>query len=202
MTVGLLKVDDEGKPVRGPDGRVVEIVEPDVEGMLVIRPGWPSMFRAYLGQPERYASCFVDGWYLSGDLVRRDADGYLWFVSRADDVIKTSGHLIGPFEVESALMEHPAVAEAGVYGVPDPMAGALIHAAVALKPGVEPSPALERDLLGFGRKRLGAAVAPRRILLVDSVPKTKSGKILRRVLRARELGLPEGDTSTMEGAAS
>jgi acetyl-CoA synthetase len=156
------------------------------------------MFRAYLNEPERYARCFADGYYLTGDLARRDADGYYWFVGRADDVIKSAGHLIGPFEVESALLAHAAVAEAAVIGKPDPVVGNVVKAFVALKPGVEPSPALNRDLLGFARTRLGAAVAPKEIAFVPAIPKTRSGKIMRRLLRARELGLPEGDTSTME----
>jgi acetyl-CoA synthetase len=159
------------------------------------------MFRTYLHDEERYARCFDGGWYLSGDLARVDADGYVWFIGRADDVIKTAGHLIGPFEVESALLEHPAVAEAGAYGVPDEVAGNVIHAAVALKPGVAATDELNLELIGHGRTRLGAAVAPRQITFVDDVPKTKSGKILRRLLRARELGLPEGDLSTLEGGA-
>jgi acetyl-CoA synthetase len=156
------------------------------------------MFRAYLGQPDRYERSFLAGWYLTGDLVRRDADGYLWFVSRADDVIKTSGHLIGPFEVESVLRAHPAVTDAGVYGVPDPVAGALVHAAIVLAPGCEPSAETVRSVLGHGRSCLGAAVAPRHIVVVDALPKTRSGKVMRRLLRARELGLPEGDLSTLE----
>ena len=135
----------------------------------------------------------------TGDLAKRDADGYFWFVGRADDVIKSSGHLIGPFEVESALMEHAAVAEAGVIGKPDPMAGETVKAFVSLKPHFVPSDDLRRELLGFARKRLGAAVAPKEIDFVASVPKTRSGKIMRRLLKARELGLPEGDTSTLEG---
>ena len=118
------------------------------------------MFRAYLGEPERYAKCFRDGWYLTGDLARRDRDGYFWFVGRADDVIKTSGHLIGPFEVESVLLEHKAVAEAGVIGKPDPVAGEIVKAFVTLKPGYEPSHELERELLAHARVRLGAVVAP------------------------------------------
>ena len=111
------------------------IDEPDVDGELALRPGWPSMFRGYLHDDERYAACFAGGWYLTGDLARRDADGYFWFVGRADDVIKSAGHLIGPFEVESALMEHPAVAEAGVIGKPDPVAGEVVKAFVTLRPG-------------------------------------------------------------------
>ncbi len=182
---------------RTPDGHVLP-AGPGEEGELAIRAGWPSMFRAYLNEPERYARCFADGYYLTGDLARRDADGYYWFVGRADDVIKSAGHLIGPFEVESALLAHAAVAEAAVIGKPDPVVGNVVKAFVALKPGVEPSPALNRDLLGFARTRLGAAVAPKEIAFVPAIPKTRSGKIMRRLLRARELGLPEGDTSTME----
>lgn len=170
-------------------------------GELALRPGWPSMMRAYLGQPERYAKCFAGGWYLTGDLAMRDSDGYFWFVGRADDLIKSSGHLIGPFEVESALIEHPAVAEAAVIGIPDETAGEVVKAFVTLKAGVEASEALERDLRGHARKRLGPAVAPREIVFRDSLPRTRSGKIMRRLLRARELGLPEGDLSTLEGDA-
>jgi acetyl-CoA synthetase len=183
---------------RGAGGRVVVVESPDVEGELALRAGWPSMFRGYLGEPARYEQCFADGWYLTGDLARRDADGYFWFVGRADDVIKSSGHLIGPFEVESVLMEHRAVAEAGVIGKPDPVAHETVKAFVLLKTGFEPDDALRRDVLGFGRLRLGAAVAPKEIEFVPSLPRTRSGKIARRVLRARELGLPEGDTSTLE----
>ena len=137
---------------------------------------------------------------MTGDRARRDADGYYWFVGRKDDVIKTSGHLIGPFEVESVLMEHPAVAEAGVIGKPDPTALEIVKAFVVLKPGKAGGTSLVRELLGFGRQRLGAAVAPKEIAIVESLPKTRSGKILRRLLKARELGLPEGDTSTLENA--
>ena len=130
-------------------GDTVEVVEePDQEGELALRPGWPSMFRAYLNEPERYQKCFVDGWYLSGDLARRDADGYYWFVGRADDVIKSAGHLIGPFEVESALMEDPAVAEAGVIGVPDPLVGERVKAFVSLRSGIEPTEVLRSWNIG------------------------------------------------------
>jgi acetyl-CoA synthetase len=159
------------------------------------------MFRGYLGEDERYRRCFVDGWYRSGDIVRRDGDGYFWFVGRGDDVIKSAGHLIGPFEVESALMEHPAVAEAAAVGIPDPIALEVVKVFVALKPGFVASDALSRELLALARKRLGPAVAPREIAFRDSLPKTRSGKIMRRLLRARELGLPEGDLSTLEGGA-
>ena len=155
-------------------------------------PGWPSMMRAYLNEEERYRKCFVGGWYLTGDLAMRDADDYYWFVGRADDVIKSAGHLIGPFEVESALMEHPAVAEAGVIGIPEPTAGEIVKAFVALKNGVEPTEALRKELLGHARQRLGPAVAPKDIAFRTNLPKTRSGKIMRRLLKARELGLPEG----------
>jgi acetyl-CoA synthetase len=182
---------------RRPDGGV-DVLGAEVEGELALRSGWPSMFRGYLNEEARYRKCFAGGYYLSGDLVRRDADGYFWFVGRADDVIKSAGHLIGPFEVESALLEHPAVAEAAVIGVPDPVVGERVKAFVALKPGFEQSEPRRKELLGFARKRLGAAVAPKEIAFLPSVPKTRSGKIMRRLLRARELGLPEGDLSTLE----
>lgn len=190
---------------RGPDerpvlenGEAVPVKRPGDVGELALRPGWPSMFRGYLNEDERYRKCFVGGWYLTGDLATRDADGYFWFVGRGDDVIKSSGHLIGPFEVESALMEHPAVAEAGVIGVPDPVAGQLVKAFVELRAGRAGDEALRLDILGFARRRLGAAVAPREIEFVPALPHTRSGKVLRRLLRARELGLPEGDLSTLE----
>jgi acetyl-CoA synthetase len=183
---------------RALDGSVVVVDSPDVEGELAIHRGWPSMFRGYLDEPDRYRKCFAGDWYLTGDLARRDADGYFWFVGRADDVIKSSGHLVGPFEVESALMEHRAVAEAGVIGKPDPVAHETVKAFIVLRAGYEAGEALERELLGFARQRLGAVVAPKEIAFVPSLPRTRSGKIARRVLRARELQLPEGDTSTLE----
>ena len=180
------------------DGTVERVEKADTQGELALRPGWPSMFRGYWEEPERYAKCFAGGWYLTGDLACRDRDGYFWFVGRADDVVKSAGHLIGPFEVESALMEHPAVAEAGVIGKPDPVAMEIVKAFVLLRPGHLPSDGLRRELLGFGRKRLGAAVAPKEMDFVTSLPHTRSGKIMRRLLKARELGLPEGDLSTLE----
>ena len=156
------------------------------------------MFRGYLDQEERYRKCFVDRYYLTGDLARRDEDGYYWFVGRADDVIKSAGHLIGPFEVESVLMEHAAVAEAGVIGKPDPVVGEIVKAFVSLKAGYTANDDLRMELLGHARKRLGAAVAPKEIAFAATLPRTRSGKIMRRLLKARELGLPEGDTSTLE----
>jgi acetyl-CoA synthetase len=189
-----IKPGSMGKPLPGVEADIVE-------GELVLRPGWPSMFRGYLDQEERYRKCFRDGWYFTGDLATRDADGYYWFVGRSDDVIKSAGHLIGPFEVESALMEHPAVAEAGVIGKPDPVVGEVVKAFVSLKSGFEESESLRSEILGHARKRLGAAVAPKEIAFSAALPRTRSGKIMRRLLKARELGLPEGDTSTLEAGA-
>jgi acetyl-CoA synthetase len=191
----VLERDSEGHVVVV-DGKVTEL-GPGTNGELALRQGWPSMFRGYLDAEERYARCFVDGWYVSGDLVRRDEDGYFWFVGRGDDVIKSAGHLIGPFEVESTLMEHPAVAEVGVIGKPDPMAGELVKAFVSLRQGYEPSDDLRLELIAFGRRRLGS-VAPREITFDQHLPHTRSGKVMRRLLKARELGLPEGDLSTLE----
>ena len=189
----------EAAIVRRTEGGGIELIEePGLQGELALKPGWPSMFRGYWEEPERYQKCFVGGYYLTGDLARRDKDGYYWFVGRADDVIKTSGHLIGPFEVESVLIEHAAVAEAGVIGKPDPVAMEIVKAFVSLKEGYAPTPELKRELLGFARQRLGAVVAPKEIDFLPSLPKTRSGKIMRRLLKARELGLPEGDTSTLE----
>ncbi|MCK8462450.1 acetate--CoA ligase [Aliiroseovarius sp. S1339] len=189
IDAGIVKIDDTG---------LRELTEPMTIGELALRPGWPSMMRAYLHEEARYAKCFRDDWYLSGDLAMRDADGYFWFVGRSDDLIKSAGHLIGPFEVESALIEHPAVAEAGVIGVPDDTAGEIVKAFIALKPGYEASEGLRLELTGHARKRLGPAVAPKAIEFRGNLPKTRSGKIMRRLLKARELGLPEGDISTLE----
>jgi len=180
----------------------VRVEGDDVEGELALRRGWPSMFRAYLHDEERYRKCFVGEWYLTGDLAKRDADGYYWFIGRADDIIKTAGHMVGPFEVESSLMEHPAVAEAGVIGKPEPTIGEVVKAFVVLKPGFTADEALQLELIGFGRTRLGSAVAPKELEFIDNLPKTRSGKIMRRLLKARELGLPIGDTSTLEGSES
>ncbi|WP_296490723.1 acetate--CoA ligase [Rhodoferax sp.] len=209
-----IKPGSMGRPLPGIDAYIVEHLEaegeaprvrvidtPDVEGELALKRGWPSMFRGYLNNEARYAKCFAGDLYLTGDLARRDADGYFWFVGRADDVIKSAGHLIGPFEVESALMEHPAVAEAGVIGKPDPMVGEVVKAFVSLKSGFEPSETLRLDISAHARRRLGAAVAPKEIAFLAVLPRTRSGKIMRRLLKARELGLPEGDTSTLESGA-
>ena len=133
--------------------------------------------------------------------MRRDGRGVYWFKGRSDEVIKSAGHLVGPFEVESALLEHPAVAEAGVIGKPDPIVGEAIKAFVALKPGVAAGAPLRRALIAHARRRLGPTLAPKEITFCDDLPKTRSGKIMRRLLRARELGLPEGDLSALDPAA-
>lgn len=207
---GTIKPGSMGRPLpgvdayvvrRNEDGSVVDLPEPDVEGELALRSGWPSMFRGYLHDDERYRKCFSGHLYLTGDLVKRDSDGYFWFVGRADDVIKSSGHLIGPFEVENVLTDHPAVAEAGVIGKPDPTVGEVVKAFVSVREGFIGDDALRRELMAHARRRLGAAVAPKEIEFVDDLPHTRSGKIMRRLLKARELGLPEGDTSTVEDTA-
>jgi len=184
---------------RRPGGGVEEVTSPDTEGELALKAGWPSMFRGYVGDEERYRKCFAGDWYLTGDLVRRDTDGYFWFVGRSDDVIESAGHLIGPFEVENVLIEHPAVSEAAVIGKPDPLVGEVVKAFVTRTPDhTESSDVVRRELLALARIRLGAAVAPKEIEFVDELPHTRSGKTMRRLLKARELGLPEGDVSTLE----
>ncbi len=202
-----VKPGSMGKPIPGIEAAIinktgsdkVEIIkDSDVVGQLALKPGWPSMFRGYLHNEDRYNASFVDGWYVSGDLARKDADGYFWFVGRADDIIKTAGHMVGPFEVESVLMEHDAVAEVGVIGVPDPVIGEMVKAFIVLHDGFEPTEDLKLSLTGLARKRLGSAVAPKEIEFKENLPKTRSGKVMRRLLKARELGEDEGDTSTLE----
>jgi acetyl-CoA synthetase len=156
------------------------------------------MFRTYWRRPELYKSRFKNGWYYSGDRAKKDKDGYIWFIGRDDDVINTAGHLVGPFEVESALIEHPAVAEAGVIGKPDPERMEIVKAFVSLKKGHAPTEDLKRELSEFVKRRLAAHAYPREITFIESLPKTRSGKIMRRLLKAKELGLPLGDTSTLE----
>lgn len=201
-----VKLGSMGKPL--PDIEValiknftkdkITFAEKDEQGEIAIHKGWPSMFTAYLGDPERYSKCFVGDWYLSGDLAQKDADGYFWFIGRKDDVIKTSGHLIGPFEVENVLMDHPAVLESAVIGIPDPVIGEMIKGYVVLKKNYVQSEEQKLQILAHARKKLGAALAPRMIQFTDNLPKTRSGKIMRRLLKTRELGLPEGDLSTLE----
>ncbi|MFO1433495.1 MAG: acetate--CoA ligase [Candidatus Competibacteraceae bacterium] len=205
-----IKPGSMGRPLPGVEAAIarrtrlggIELIEePDQPGELALRVGWPALFRGYFQEDLRYRQCFADGWYLTGDLASRDRDGYYWFMGRTDDMIKSAGHLIGPFEVESILMEHPAVAEAGVIGKPDPVAGEVVKALVSLKAGFQPGEDLRRELLALTRKKLGPAVAPREIDFQASLPKTRSGKIMRRLLKAREWGLPEGDLSTLEKVA-
>lgn len=201
-----VKPGSMGKPLPGIEAAIASITEkeitiinePDKQGHLVLKKGWPSMFRTYLHEEERYEKCFRGDWYITGDLAKRDADGYFWFIGRADDIIKTSGHMVGPFEVESVLMSHFAVSEAAVIGKPDPLIGELVKAFVVLKSGYIGSDELKLAIIGHARKNAGAAVAPKELVFVESLPKTRSGKILRRLLKARELGLPEGDLSTLE----
>ena len=205
-----IKPGSMGRPVPGVEAAIVKrtnsgvrlIERPNTKGELAIRAGWPSMFRGYLNQKQRYRKCFADGWYLSGDLATRDEDGYFWFVGRSDDVIKSAGHLIGPFEVENALLQHAAVAEAGAIGIPDPIAKEIVKAFVVLKPGYSASKSMAKAILGHARRCLGAAVAPREIVFRSNLPRTRSGKIMRRLLKARELGLAEGDLSTLESDES
>jgi acetyl-CoA synthetase len=192
----------EAAIVRRDNGAVTVIEEEGKLGELALRPGWPSMFRGYLHDEARYRDCFSGGWYLTGDLARRDADDYFWFVGRTDDLIKTSGHFVGPFEVESVLVEHPAVAEAGAIGTPDPVAGEIVRAFVSLNRGWTGSPDLGLEILGFARRRLGAASSPKSVDFVESLPKNRAGKIMRRILKARALGLAEGDLSTLEPEAA
>lgn len=180
-------VDDNGKPV-----------EIEQEGNLVIKPKWPSMMRTVWNNQEKYDSYFKDGWYITGDRAKKDADGYFWFVGRADDVIKTSGERVGPFEVESALVTNHNVVEAGVIGKPDEVRGEIIKAFVVLKSGVQPSEELKAELQEHVKKNLAGHAYPREIEFIDKLPKTRSGKIMRRILKAKELGQPIGDTSTLE----
>lgn len=201
-----IKAGSMGKPIPGVEANVLirdeegnaREAKVNESGDLVLKKGWPSMMRGYLHMEEKYKKSFVGDWYITEDLASIDEDKYFWFVGRSKDIIKTSGHMVGPYEVESAIMEHPAVAEVGVIGKPDPIAGEIVKAFVSLKKGYEPSKELEKELIALGRRKLGVAIAPKEIEFVDSLPKTRSGKIMRRLLKAKELGLPLGDTSTLE----
>ncbi|WP_188207395.1 acetate--CoA ligase [Alkalibacillus aidingensis] len=191
-----------GKPIPGVVASIVDDqgneLPPNQMGNLAIKEGWPSMMRAIWKRPEKYESYFINGWYVSGDSAYRDEDGYFWFQGRLDDVINTSGERVGPFEVESKLIEHEAVAEAGVIGKPDPERGEIIKAFISLNDGYEESEELLEEIRQFVKTGFAAHAAPREIEVTDSIPKTRSGKIMRRLLKSRELGLPEGDTSTLE----
>ncbi|MFB5759415.1 acetate--CoA ligase [Paenibacillus medicaginis] len=198
-----IKPGSMGKPLPGIEAAILDdegnVLPPNQMGNLAIRTGWPSMMRKIWNNPAKYDEYFrFSGWYVSGDSAYMDEDGYFWFQGRIDDVINSSGERIGPFEVESKLVEHPAVAEAGVIGKPDPMRGEIIKAFIALREGYEPSEELKEEIYRFVRGGLSAHAAPREIEFKDKLPKTRSGKIMRRVLKAWELELPTGDLSTIE----
>ncbi|MDL4839130.1 acetate--CoA ligase [Aquibacillus rhizosphaerae] len=191
-----------GKPIPGVEAAIIDNegnkLPPNQMGNLAIKQGWPSMMRAIWKNPGKYESYFINGWYVSGDSAYMDEDGYFWFQGRLDDVINTSGERVGPFEVESKLIEHPAVAEAGVIGKPDPERGEIIKAFITLNEGYSSSDELVEEIRKFVKMGLSAHAAPREIEIKDTIPKTRSGKIMRRLLKSWELGLPTGDTSTLE----
>ncbi len=198
-----IKPGSMGRPIPGVIAAVVDEngveVPPKKEGFLALRPGWPSMMLGIWRNTSRFKEYFrVPGWYIAGDQAYKDEDGYFWFLGRADDVIKTSGERLGPFEVESALIEHPAVAEAGVIGKPDELRGEIVKAFITLRPGYRPTKELKDDITQFVKARLAYYAYPREIEFVDRLPKTRSGKIMRRVLKAMEQGQPLGDLSTLE----
>lgn len=197
-----IKPGSMGKPFPGIKAHIVDNSGKELKankiGNLAFEPNWPSLMKTIWRRPKKYQSYFVNGLYITGDLAYRDSDGYFWFVGRADDIIKTSGERVGPFEVESALVAHPAVIEAGVIGKPDPLRGEIIKAFIVLKRGFNPSDKLNNQLVRFVKKNLAGHAYPREIEFVNQLPKTRSGKIMRRILKAKELGLPIGDTSTLE----
>ncbi|WP_028611155.1 acetate--CoA ligase [Paenibacillus harenae] len=198
-----IKPGSMGKPLPGVEAAIIDDngneVPPYRMGNLAIRTPWPSMMRKIWNNPSKYEEYFyLKGWYVSGDSAYMDEEGYFWFQGRIDDVINTAGERVGPFEVESKLVEHPAVAEAGVIGKPDPMRGEIIKAFIALREGFSPSDELKQEISQFVKVGLSAHAAPREIEFKDKLPKTRSGKIMRRVLKAWELNLPTGDLSTIE----
>jgi acetyl-CoA synthetase len=199
-----VKPGSMGKPFPGITATVLDpkthtpVEKTGTVGLIALRPGWPAMFRAYWRNPETYEKRFINDWYICGDRASIDADGYYWFVGRDDDVINTGGHLVGPFEIESALLEHPAVAESAAIGKPDPINMEVVKAFVALKPGFEASDDLELEIMNFIRKKLSPLAMPQEIEFTRSLPKTRSGKIMRRLLRAQEAGEDLGDISTLE----
>lgn len=199
-----IKPGSMGKPFPGITAAILDdktfepITEPNKPGLIGFRPGWPSMMRTYWNAEETYKKKFANGWYLPGDKSTIDMDGYYWFVGRDDDVINTAGHLVSPFEVESALLEHPAVAESAVVSKPDEVNMEVVKAFVTLKPGFEPSDDLELEIMNFIRKKLSPLAMPQEIEYLDKLPKTRSGKIMRRMLRAQEWGQDIGDTSTLD----
>jgi len=199
-----IKPGSMGRTFPGITGAVLDpvtftpIEEPGRAGLIAFRPGWPSMMRTYWRNEEKYREKFVNGWYLSGDRSSIDNEGYYWFIGRDDDVINTGGHLVSPFEVESALLEHPAVGESAVTSKPDDINMEVVKAFITLKPGFTASPDLELEIMNFIRKRLSPLAMPQAVEFMESLPKTRSGKIMRRVLHAREWGEEIGDISTLE----
>ncbi|GKS22551.1 TPA: acetate--CoA ligase [Staphylococcus argenteus] len=197
-----VKLGSMGKPLPGIEAAIIDDagneLPPNRMGNLAIKKGWPSMMHRIWKNPEKYNSYFIGDWYVSGDSAYRDEDGYFWFQGRVDDVIMTAGERVGPFEVESKLVEHEAVAEAGIIGKPDPVRGEIIKAFVALRKGYESTDELKEEIRLFVKEGLSAHAAPREIEFKDKLPKTRSGKIMRRVLKAWELDLDAGDLSTME----
>ncbi|EVI48785.1 acetate--CoA ligase [Staphylococcus lugdunensis] len=197
-----VKLGSMGKPIPGVEAAIIDDEGNELPanrmGNLAIKKGWPSMMYEIWDNPEKYRSYFIGDWYISGDSAYKDEDGYFWFQGRVDDVIMTAGERVGPFEVESKLVEHEAVAEAGVIGKPDPVRGEIIKAFVALRQGYEPTDDLKEDIKKYVKEGLSAHAAPREIEFRDKLPKTRSGKIMRRVLKAWELNLDAGDLSTME----
>jgi acetyl-CoA synthetase len=201
-----VKPGSMGKPLPGveaaiamiSDGEINIVSQPNVKGYLVLKKNIPSLFIRYLGDNDLYTKSFLGEWYITGDLASKDEDGYFWFVGRADDIIKTSGHMVGPFEVESSLMKHPAIEEVAVIGKPDALVGEIVKAFVVLKAGNKEDEEMKLDIIGFARKKLGSAVAPKEISFIDNLPNTKSGKLMRRLLKSRELGLSDGDLSMLE----
>lgn len=198
-----IKPGSMGKPIPGVEAAIIDdqghLLPPYRMGNLAIKTGWPSMMRAIWNNDEKYKEYFThNGWYISGDSAYVDEDGYFWFQGRIDDVINTSGERVGPFEVESKLIEHPAIAEAGVIGKPDPVRGMFIKAFISLREGYQATEELEEAIKQFVKKELSVHAVPRQIEFRDKLPKTRSGKIMRRVLKAWELDLSTGDLSTME----
>ncbi len=199
-----IKPGSMGKPFPGILGTILDekTFEPVLKsgkiGLIAFKPGWPAMMRDYWNNEEKYKEKFVNGWYLSGDKARIDNDGYFWFVGRDDDVINTGGHLISPFEVESALLEHSAVGESAVVSKPDEVNMEVVKAFISLKPGFKPSPDLDLDIMNFIRKKLSSLAMPQEIEYIDKLPRTRSGKIMRRLLHAKEWGEEIGDISTLE----
>ncbi|MBN2272733.1 MAG: acetate--CoA ligase [Bacteroidales bacterium] len=199
-----VKPGSMGKPFPGITGTVLDtktfepIREPGKIGLIAFKPGWPAMMRTYWNNEEKYREKFVSGWYLTGDKASIDNEGYFWFIGRDDDVINTGGHLVSPFEVESALLEHPSIAESAVVAKPDDINMEVVKAFVTLKPGVDPGPDLELEIMNFIRKKLSSVAMPQEIEFVDQLPKTRSGKIMRRLLHAKEWGEEIGDISTLE----